>query len=214
MKNIISLGKVLYKPNNTLNMQLQKKDLSPKIIIICIITTLLAIVSTLSTREEQITLILGSSIDEHLFDAYKTFMLVGVAFSALINPLIIIFINTLSFYILFIILRVKSNFRVIFCLGIFAYIPLLIDLFLRTIIQLITKEPISISPTSLFFFLQGSESFIANILITISLTSLWQFFIYYKGFKLIFENKQQTKVKSVLIFIAMFSLIINPIIQM
>lgn len=129
MMEIVRIGKVLISPRSVIQEKLQQKSIASLVFILSLLSAILAVISLTVFDGEYISKILGEdSTDANLLKAYKIFMLLGSGIVAFFTPVIITLINTLFNYLVLWLFRTKISFRELFIIGLYSYVPLIIDL--------------------------------------------------------------------------------------
>ncbi|MGG3573695.1 YIP1 family protein [Bacillus gobiensis] len=190
---ILRIGKSLFMPKVILQEKFEQENITSLVFYLSLISAIFAVVSISVFDIEDISKVLGvTSIDLSLYKAYKIFMLLGSGILAFFTPTIITLINTIFNFLLLWILQTSISFKKLFIIGMYAYVPLLIDVLVRIFIEFIVSDPVFQSPARIFFFLPDSDNLIIKGLSTITLFTIWSIVIYSIGVSMeVPKNKQK-----------------------
>lgn len=210
MMEIVRIGKVLISPRSVIQEKLQQKSIASLVFILSLLSAIFAVISLTVFDGEYISKILGEdSTDANLLKAYKIFMLLGSGIVAFFTPVIITIINTLFNYLVLWLFRTKISFRELFIIGLYSYVPLIIDLVMRIIIQSITHKPLFQSPARIFFFLSEENGFIYRTLSYLTIFTIWSIYIYISGIYVVSPENKKKKAATIIIITNILFLLIS-----
>ncbi|QYR23009.1 hypothetical protein KZ483_08820 [Paenibacillus sp. sptzw28] len=196
---LTDVAKVIVNPKPIMEKWMKREQFFSLIAIISIFSLVLAVASISFFRAEDMSKVLGYSIESDTYEAYKIFMMLGSGIVALFTPVVFILLNSIVNKLLLLLFRVNIPFRQLFILGSFAYIPLLMDTLLRIGIQLFTLKPLMESPAKLFPFLSAEDSPIAGMLSALTVFGIWSMLLYTLGIYLM--SPENRRVRSVALVI-------------
>ncbi|MCI0768190.1 hypothetical protein [Bacillus sp. TL12] len=191
MNSLKPLFFILTKPKVTLINIFNKKNILITVLLICFINAILSLILTIELFN-QTTLIKELNLNTSINNFLKIFTYLIAFFSSFINPLINTVITTIIILITYYIFKIKIEFKQLFIIGLLAYIPYLIDISLRIIVQFFYNEIITGHITSIFFFMTQNKNPMINALKFYSIASIWSIVIYIIGLTILVKKEKQT----------------------
>lgn len=191
---INNLYMVLYKPREIITANLKSFNILIPIVLVAAISSLLYTLYAFQTLD-------SISIEININSISPLLLLFTLVIGFLI-PIMGIVINSIINYIAILITGVYVEFRSLMIIGLFSYIPVIIELLLKILISLLTGDhQLYATLTSLAAF-SNNHLLLQSIFSSISITGVWSLLIYVIGvFILIKSNNGRVKKTSMFMVI-------------
>ncbi|WP_018665031.1 hypothetical protein [Heyndrickxia acidiproducens] len=164
---------VLYKPRQIITTNLKSNELFFPILIIGVISSILY------------TVFASQSIDQTMLGInFKSVSPLLIIFSLLIgflSPFISIIINSIINYITILITGIYIEFKSLMVIGIFSYVPVLIELLLKVIFSFFSGKYFTNFFNPLAGLFNNQHQILQILSSSISITGLWSLLIYILG---------------------------------